>query len=181
MKTDQQQSMQRAILVWLAHEASTGSSAALERLLTRLQKPILTFAARKTRNIEAAADVWQETAIAVSAGILRLKDTSNVRAWAYRIAYNKCMDHFRSSPPASELNGMEEAATTTEDLDASLDLRRLIGRLDSADQDLIYLFYHQGLSLNEIAATLDLSPGATRVRLCRARATLRSMTQGDTP
>ena len=180
MKTEQQLAMQRAILVWLAHEASTGSSAALERLLTRLQQPILTFAARKTRCVDAAADIWQETAMAVSAGILRLKDTTNVRAWVYRIAYNKCMDHFRANRATAPLEQAPEAGDTG-DLDSSLDLRRLIARLDPSDQDLIYLFYHQGLSLNEIAAALELSPGAARVRLCRARATLRSMTSGDSP
>ena len=53
-----------------------------------------------------------------------------------------------------------------------LDLREAVERLDESLRIVIHLFYFQDLPIKEIASVLDITDGAVRARLHRARGIL---------
>jgi RNA polymerase sigma-70 factor (ECF subfamily) len=53
-----------------------------------------------------------------------------------------------------------------------LDLREAVENLDESLRLVVHLFYYQDLSIKHIASVLDLSEGAVRARLHRARGVL---------
>lgn len=178
MNEPSRSAQERPILVWLATEAAAGEETALRQLLERLKRPLTSFLGRSLSHPEDVRDAWQETALAISAGIGRLRDANIVRAWAFKLARNKVTDLYRQRSKATLPLEVEPVAPGT-DQDRTLFVRQSIATLDRDDQDLIYAFYHLGFSINEIAASLDIKPGAVRVRLFRARSRLKTIMQGD--
>ncbi|MCL2301247.1 MAG: sigma-70 family RNA polymerase sigma factor [Firmicutes bacterium] len=59
------------------------------------------------------------------------------------------------------------------------EVQEAIDQLDEIYRDVLYLSYRVGLSINEIAKSLDLSPSAVKMRLVRARVKLRALLEGD--
>ena len=55
---------------------------------------------------------------------------------------------------------------------ATRDLREAVERLDESLRIVIHLFYFQDLPIKEIASVLDITDGAVRARLHRARGIL---------
>lgn len=55
------------------------------------------------------------------------------------------------------------------DLDASLDVSQALGRLPEDDRLVLQLYYFEDMPVKEIAAALDLTPEAVRMRLSRGR------------
>jgi RNA polymerase sigma-70 factor (ECF subfamily) len=171
----------RSVLAWLASEAALGGDTALHELLRRLQRPLLGYAARLLANPTDAQDAWQETALAISRGIVRLRDTRMVRGWAFGIARNKAADILRSRDRRRETPLDETQPAPDTGPARLLDADSLLARLSPSDRSIVLLFYLHGLSLAEIGEALDLSPGAARVRLFRARARLKDFFEGDNP
>jgi RNA polymerase sigma factor (sigma-70 family) len=71
-------------------------------------------------------------------------------------------------------------APPTDAADASLDIPVYLARLTSDQRALLDMRYRDGLELDQIAAQLGISPGAARVRMCRALAAARDAA-GQTP
>lgn len=66
-------------------------------------------------------------------------------------------------------------------LDARIDLLAAVARLSPVQRALVSLYYGEGLSVAEIADTLELPAGTVKSRLFTARAELRAHLEGDTP
>lgn len=94
------------------------------------------------------------------------------RGWLYRIARNAAADSARRIARAAPASGPvpveEVAAPSTESLEEAL------VQLPGADREVVVLARVVGLSGNELAAALECSPGAARVRLHRALVRLRA-------
>jgi len=75
-----------------------------------------------------------------------------------------------ADPPEASLRG-EEAET----------LWKAIRRLESGDQQVIYLRYFMELSVAETAETLGVAPGTVKSRLSRALNRLRQVIEGEFP
>lgn len=110
---------------------------------------------------------------------LRYRDTfdpakGTATAWLLGIARRSVDDALRrriedATAPIGEL---DPAAADDSDAIERLTLRRTLASLGDRDRDLLALRYGVGLSTRQIAAALDLRPGAVDVALHRARARL---------
>ncbi len=109
-------------------------------------------------------------------GALRNDDRDvNLRAWLYRVAHNRCIDHLRRPmPPASEIFDMsrtplQDPIETAQRRD---DLRRLVedvGRLPDQQRSAILMREIDGLAYADIAMALDVTVPAVKSLLVRAR------------
>ena len=72
-----------------------GEEAALGDLVNRWQSRLLRFALQITDRRDAAADVVQESWLAIVRGIHKLDDPASFPKWAYRIVRNKSVDWTR--------------------------------------------------------------------------------------
>jgi RNA polymerase sigma-70 factor, ECF subfamily len=97
-------------------------------------------------------------------------------AWLIGIARNCLADALtarsREAPIETELEpSIDDHAASSE---SRLDLHRAVAKLDQRARELIALRYGAGLRSKEIAAVLDIRPGAVDVAIHRALAELRS-------
>ena len=79
----------------LVLEAQGGDARALAQLVERWQPRVLRHALALTERQELAADVAQETWIAVAKGIRKLDDPACFPRWVLRVVTNKCADAIR--------------------------------------------------------------------------------------
>jgi RNA polymerase sigma factor (sigma-70 family) len=122
-----------------------------------------------------AEDVLQDVFLRAY-GALRNDDRPvTLRAWLYRVAHNRCIDHLRRPlPPAAEI--YELSRTPTHDPQAETvrreDLRRLVQdvqRLPEQQRSTLLMRELDGLSYAELADALDTSVPAIKSLLVRAR------------
>ena len=98
-----------------------------------------------------------------------------LKAWLYRVAHNRCIDHLRRpTPPAAEVFDVSRTPTPDPLAEAERreDLRRLIAdvqRLPEQQRSALLMREMEGLSYADLAQALDTSIPAVKSLLVRAR------------
>jgi RNA polymerase sigma-70 factor (ECF subfamily) len=143
------------------------------------------------RDAWAADDLVQETFLRVLNKIDTLKDPAKLRAWIYSIALNLCRDHLRSRsgrprdvapyPESVQLMEQMPAPPSTETALAhhqmNACIQRKIEMLPESLRTVLWLFDVNGMSQSEIAQVLGISVENVKVRLHRARKSLKKILQ----
>lgn len=167
----------------LVLDAQTGNRQALGELLLLCQPVILRHIVRLTGASSSAQDIWQESAIAAMKSLRALNDPALFRPWLYRITTFKCRDwqrkHFRAQAAETTLDEKVLAAPNQQDDGLPETVRQVMDSLDGEQRQILSLFYREGLSVQEIALALDVSPGAVKTRLFRAREKFRLCWKGE--
>jgi RNA polymerase sigma factor (sigma-70 family) len=98
-----------------------------------------------------------------------------LRAWLYRVAHNRCIDHLRRPiPPAADVFDVSRrpAADPSTATERREDLRRLVEdvrRLPEQQRSVLLMREMDGLSYADLADALDVSVPAVKSLLVRAR------------
>ena len=98
-----------------------------------------------------------------------------LKAWLYRVAHNRCIDHLRRpTPPPSDVFEMSRTPIhdPLDEAERREDLRRLIAdvqRLPEQQRSALLMREMEGLSYADLAAALDTSIPAVKSLLVRAR------------
>jgi RNA polymerase sigma factor (sigma-70 family) len=99
----------------------------------------------------------------------------NLRAWLYRVAHNRCIDHLRRPvPPAADVFELSRKPLRDpiEEAQRREDLARLVedvGRLPEQQRSALLMREMDGMSYVDLAATLDVTVPAVKSLLVRAR------------
>ena len=72
-------------------------------------QPVRRFILNTVKNEWVADDLVQETFIRVNNHLESIRDTSRLKSWIFRIAYNICQDYFRSQSKSPRLDNGEAA------------------------------------------------------------------------
>ena len=141
-------------------------------------------------NNEEAEDITQDVFEKVNRGLAGFKGKSQVSTWIYRIATNAALDRMRSPSFKSTREELKEAS---EDRNVWTSQRRTpvdqqlirkemsecvkehIDKLSSEYKTVILLSEQEGLSNQEIADVLQISLENVKIRLHRARASLKKI------
>jgi RNA polymerase sigma-70 factor (ECF subfamily) len=153
------------------------------------RRPIYNYLLRMTQNQAEAEDLAQETFVRVHRSLPTFRGEASLSTWLYRIATNVSFDHFRrrtarqagtalpleiidfdrdreSDVPSSP----EQVAARSE---MSTCVQAFVQRLPPDYRAVLVLKDVQGLKNREIAEVLDCSVATVKIRLHRARTTLR--------
>ena len=164
------------------------SDDALSRALVEHGDRLYALALRVTRDPDLAADAVQEAFAAALEKQAGFRAQASLGTWLHRIVYNKAIDLLRSRsrtrplgdeeeaplphegqswsrPPDDLLFGRETRAALEHALDSLTPLQRAVFELREVEER----------PTEEVAAILDLQPGAVRVHLHRARLRLRAL------
>lgn len=174
-------------MIDLLQRAQSGDSDAFAQLFEQHKMPLWKAAVAVVSNLDDAADALQETAVKAWIAIPRFEGRSQVNTWLMRILLHTCYDLLRKrkreTPYAPEgfAGGCKEAGLIFDeasavvgdkhrpDRDVIIDVRDAIGKLASEDRLVLTLFYVNDYPVQQIASILNLSEGAVRTRLTRAR------------
>jgi RNA polymerase sigma factor (sigma-70 family) len=122
-----------------------------------------------------AEDVLQDVFVRAFAALRRDRREVNVRAWLYRVAHNRCVDHLRRpQPPPAEIFEVSRKPLLdpVDEAQRRDDLRRLVtdvGRLPEQQRSALLMRELDGLTYVDLAEALDVSVPAVKSLLVRAR------------
>ena len=160
-----------------------------EEVYREFQPKILHYISRLASNDEAE-DITQEVFEKIHRGLAGFEGKSKLSTWIYRIATNTALDRLRSP---SFKRSTEELTEASEDknvwtshkkapVDQQLIRKEMsqcvqehIDKLPSDYKTVILLSEHEGLTNKEIADILQVSLDTVKIRLHRARASLKKI------
>src|SRR4051812_29413733 len=122
-----------------------------------------------------AEDVLQDVFVRAYGALRNDSREMNVRAWLYRVAHNRCIDHLRRPvPPAAEVFEVSRKPLhdPIEEAQRRDDLRRLVedvGRLPEQQRSALLMREIDGMTYADLAVALDVTVPAVKSLLVRAR------------
>ncbi len=169
--------------------AQRGDAKAFEELVERYKQKAYRIAFDFARDREEAKDLSQEAFLRVYTHLRSFDGRSSFYTWFYRILVNICLDYRRRKKRASAEEFDEAAERRMESSSLSVppvapeqhaiagQMSRKVGAaleaLPAKQRTAFILKNHQGLSIKEIAVTMQTAEGTVKVHLHRAVAALR--------
>jgi RNA polymerase sigma-70 factor (ECF subfamily) len=180
----------------LLEQARQGNLEALETLVSRYEQPVYNLAMRLLRHEQDAEDVMQQTFLSLVENLDSFRGESSFRTWLYRVATFAAFKILRkrkgletisldaSVDPHPEQEGppphpeyIADWRDTPEHLAQRQEVRQMIedalAQLDEKHRVVFLLRDVEGLSIEETATALGITPANVKVRLLRARLQLR--------
>lgn len=161
----------------LADSAKKGNSQDTETLVALFHQDIFKMVFYRTGSQMDAEDITQEVFIKMVKNIKSLRDTSQFKAWLYRIAVNKITDHYRKKAVLSLFVNQadEETVSETDNQSDSLMKKEFYGKLfdftktlSKGEKEIFLLRFIDQLSIKEIAGTLRKSESTIKTHLYRS-------------
>jgi RNA polymerase sigma factor (sigma-70 family) len=154
-----------------------GSNEAFNVLHERYRQRLFAYVRQmlSTQSRQDAEDVLQDVFVRAFGALRADERAVNVRAWLYRVAHNRCIDHLRRPiPAASDVFEMSRTPLhdPLEDAQRREDLRRLVtdvSRLPEQQRSALLMREIDGMSYADLATALDVTVPAVKSLLVRAR------------
>lgn len=160
-----------------------GDEAAARDLVARFARPLARFATGLLNDAAEGEDVAHEAIMRLWRGAKDWRPEGVVSAWLRRSVYTLSIDRLRRSGriaddpegmivdrAADDRVGPEDAAFGQE---IGAAVREAMARLPERQRAALVMAQHEGLSGQEIADALEITPEAVESLLARARRTLR--------
>ena len=173
----------------LVQAAQAGDQEAMAELVRVTHRSVYTQALRLLGNPEDAADVTQDVYLRVVRKLGGFRHEASFSTWLSRVTTNVAMSALTRR---SRRVGLEGAGVPEDLSDASADpaerseaialaarLEFLVAQLPAGQRQVLVLRDVYGLSTEEVAGAMGLTPGAVKVRLFRARARLKSQLEAS--
>lgn len=177
----------------LMSQLAQGSHFAFEELLSRYETAVITFCYAFMRSREASEDIAQETFMRVFRNSARYQPVAKFTTWLYKIAANLCINELKKGklrqsislhesagpdPDGTKVieriaSGQDSPLTDVEKLEAKVLIGKAIDHLpDDQRTTLIMVDFHH-MQYQDIAEILGVTVSAIKMRVKRARETLR--------
>ena len=159
----------------LAEQAQAGCLVSFEKIVEQNKDRLFTYLFQLIGNAEDAEDVAQETFIKAYRHLNSFDGRARFSTWLYAIAKNTAFSHLRRRKPNQPIEGLEEVLAAPEERIDSEQVNSIwaIARTLKPNLfEILWLFYGDGFSLNEIAQITGGNAVTVRVNLHRARGAL---------
>jgi RNA polymerase sigma-70 factor, ECF subfamily len=171
----------------LVQRVQRGDKSAFDVLVRKYQHKVVKLVMRYMRDPADAEDVAQEAFIKAYRALPQFRGDSAFYTWLYRIAINTAKNaivsrerspveydlDLQNSEDSYDLQGRLADTETPEALILTEEIRSIVNRaIESLPEDLrtaIVLRELEGMSYEEIAASMDCPVGTVRSRIFRAR------------
>lgn len=160
----------------------TGSASAYYKLVEKYQNQVFTMCYRIIKNREEAEEAAQDVFVKCFKTLLQLKDKEKFPNWLMKIAYSCAIDYVRRkkvikidlADVETDLpSDTETPLAYTSDLDRMEFLEKAISVLERNEAAVISLYYLEDMPVKEIADITGLSVSNVKVKLFRARESLK--------
>ena len=161
-----------------------GDLRAFEETVLKYERAIWNHLRRLTGNVDDATDLTQDTFLKLFRNRGTVDPSLNFKNWLYRVATNTAYDFLRKKGrlPASDTSeddeenetipphqaySIQEAQTTV------LDVRAALEKIPPHHQAILFLYYRDGFSYEEIAEVYEMNVNTVKTNLRRAKIALR--------
>jgi RNA polymerase sigma-70 factor (ECF subfamily) len=167
----------------LIKRARDGHADAFEQIYRRFERPVYTVALRLLGDREEAQDVLHDTMLRLFERIASFRGESPFWAWLRQIAVNQALMRLRrrgtvnysDEPPEPELDAGEQLLPPAA-ADHAL-LLRALEQLPANTRSVIWLYYVEGYTHEEIAQAMERSLSFSKSQLARGTRRLRALLQ----
>jgi len=166
--------------------SQAGDPLAFDQLLRKYERQLFSHLFRILGNEDASYEALQDTYVAILRSIRKLRSRSSFKAWAYGVATRTALKTIRRRSKARSILGTsvlepadlgplpDSLASAREEKERMLES---IVLLSPKLRSVILLHYYEGLTLKEVAASLEISLGTAKSRLAAGLAQLRHGTE----
>lgn len=173
----------------LLHAMTNGDTTALDTFYERHKPSMMQFLSAELNDHQLAEEVLQDVMLAVWKQAPKFREKSKVRTWLFSIARRQAVRaRQRSRPPQHEdLSMMQIVATgndppiVMEEQSRRAQMAAKIGQLPTTQQEALSLVFFHGMKIKEAAEIVGVSENTLKVRLFRARKSLRNLLKEDYP
>ncbi len=176
-----------------------GDAKAFDTLVNRYANDVYALLLRITEDGKEAEDLMQETFLSALKAIGKFRGEADLKTWLFRIAINHSKNRFRwwkrrkrektvsldapvgaSETPLSETVSSDFSSPEENILQKEREkvLSRALNSLPEIFREAVILCDIEGLSYEEIAATLEINLGTVKSRIARGREELRKKLEG---
>ena len=167
---------EKVYIEYLLLKIQAGQTLMMNRLLVMVQSKMQAYAERLLSHKSDAEDCVQDAMLQMTKQIMQLKNIKAFHGWMYRIVHNRCMDCLRKRKHemgSINFNSMSEEAalksSQAETIDRATDIAGAMSQLSGQAQTIIFLFYFEGFTVNEISGIIDKPTGTVKSLLFEAR------------
>ncbi|WP_291286448.1 sigma-70 family RNA polymerase sigma factor [Flavobacterium sp.] len=157
-----------------------GETNAFAVLVDRYKNMIFTLALQMVKNREEAEEVSQDTFIKIYSSLSKFKGDSKFSTWAYKVAYNTCLDRLKKNKKedlnisidefsAHLIKTMDNALSALEDKERKQTIQNCLNLLPREENVLLTLFYFEDQNLEEIGKVMGITANNVKVKLFRSR------------
>lgn len=165
--------MQQSEIDMLVMSAQRGNQAAFNELVKYYHHALLRYAIKQCNDHELAQDAVQEMWVTTAKSVRKLNDPRAFRSWLFQSLRWRIADLARKQPKEEPLS--EEIIDEAVEYSVSPDLLRAINQLPKIEQEVVYLFYLEQMTLAEVAIIQNVPIGTVKSRLNRTRNNLKSL------
>lgn len=157
----------------LVQQFINGNAEAMDILITRHQRKVISYVFNLVKNMELAEDIFQDTFVKVIHSLRNgsYKDDGKFIAWVLRIAHNLAIDFFRKEKRYKEvpheqgeydifndaqLVEQEESASIKQNI-LNKELKQLIHYLPQEQRSIVVMRLFLDMSFKEIAEHTEIS------------------------
>ncbi|MBP7928090.1 RNA polymerase sigma factor [Patescibacteria group bacterium] len=156
----------------LVAQVKAGEREALALLWNDITPKLYGYLLNQLRQKDLAEDICQDTWLKAMAAIEKFEDKGvRFSAWVFAIARNECKQHWRKGNKEIAIDFELENIDTRLQVNISNDslmIESALVKLPEEEKEILRLRYLAELSFKEIAAILEISMIAARVRVHRA-------------
>lgn len=163
----------------LAAAAAAGEVSALGGLFTRYADVVFQAAYRITASIPDAEDVLQDVFVGLPRALQRYRPQGSFAAWIAKVATRTALMRLRRSPRREQSLRADPEPAEEIDPIRHIAVREALMTMPPGVRMVFLLREVSGYSHDEIAAMLDISIAASRVRLHRAWRRLHAYMRDD--
>ena len=157
-----------------------GNDVFFEQLYDRYFSKVYYQCLSYVKNKDLAKDLAQEVFIKVYDRLAKFNFKASFTTWIYKVTRNYCFDYLRKEkkfidipPEEADLLGITEPPDS-EIIQIEKDrLQLILGELSAIDRELLMLKYGYDWQIDEIAEVTELSEGAIKMRIKRAKAKIK--------
>ena len=147
-------------------------SAMIERIIRQYADMIYRIACQHTESTADAEDILQEVSIALVTKDAPLRDEEYLKRWLIRVTVNKCHDLYRQQK-RNRTETLEDHLDTP--APARVEVMEELRQLPEMYRNIIYLYYYENYTLQDIADALQKSINTVSSGLRRARKQLKKI------
>ncbi len=157
----------------LALAAQGGCIESFESLVGQFEKPLYHFLLTKTRNHHQAEDLLQDTFLIIYRKLYQFNPAYPFSSWIFTIANRLAISYFRKHKPMQEEYDIPTDKTPRCEVMADETSQTLWAKarclLSANHYTALWLFYTEGMTIDEVASAMERKPNSVKVWLHRAR------------
>ena len=155
---------------------SKGDVSSFDVLYSRHKHPLYRYFVRQVANPDLAHDLYQECWSKIINAASSYTRQSKWTTWAYRIAHNLVIDHYRVLKPVDAEEDIETTSSAPDlvhdQQELAKQLKHCMGHLPAVQLEVFILSQETDFTLKMISKVVDASHEAVKTRLRYARTAL---------